>query len=122
MLVTNVGGVITKKVGVDGRVVRSAKASVPFLARLTGQGVESGAISPSIVRFKVPESEPPQFVTVSVTVDVPALVGVPEIVPVLGSIDKPWGRKFALKIGVSALLFIPGVKENWVPVVPDLFH
>ena len=40
MLPTGVVGVIT--VGVDGRVVRSAKARVPFLARLTGQGVESG--------------------------------------------------------------------------------
>ena len=40
MLPTEVVGVIA--VGVDGRVVTSAKATVPFLARLTGQGVESG--------------------------------------------------------------------------------
>ena len=39
MLPTGVVGVIA--VGVDGRAVRSAKARVPFLARLTGQGVES---------------------------------------------------------------------------------
>ena len=56
MLPTGVVGVIA--VGVDGRVVRSANATVPFLARLTGQGVESGAIRPSIVRFKVAESGP----------------------------------------------------------------
>ena len=56
MLPTGVVGVIT--VGVDGRVVRSAKATVPFLARLTGQGVESGDANPSIVRFKVPVPVP----------------------------------------------------------------
>ena len=48
MLPTGVVGVIA--VGVDGRVVRSAKARVPFLARLTGQGVESGVMNPVTVR------------------------------------------------------------------------
>ena len=56
MLPTDVVGVIT--VGVDGRVVRSAKATVPFLARFTGQGVESGDGNPLIVRFKVPVPVP----------------------------------------------------------------
>ncbi len=56
MLPTGVVGVIT--VGVDGRVVRSAKAMVPFLARFTGQGVESGDGNPVIVRCKVPVSVP----------------------------------------------------------------
>ena len=51
MVPTGVVGVIT--VGVDGRVVTSAKATVAFLARFTGQGVESGDINPSIVRFNV---------------------------------------------------------------------
>ena len=46
MLPTGVVGVIA--VGVDGRVVRSAKARVPFLARFTGQGVESGVTNPLI--------------------------------------------------------------------------
>jgi len=44
MLATDVVGVIT--IGVDGRAVRSAKAMVPFRARLTGQGVESGDTDP----------------------------------------------------------------------------
>ena len=56
MLPTGVVGVIA--VGVDGRVVRSAKARVPFLARLTGQGVESGDMNPLIVRFQVPVPVP----------------------------------------------------------------
>ena len=56
MLPTGVVGVIT--VGVDGRAVRSAKATVPFLARFTGQGVESGDTNPLIVRFKVPVPVP----------------------------------------------------------------
>ena len=51
MLPTGVVGVIA--VGVDGRAVRSAKAQVPFLARFTGQGVESGDENPLIVRFKI---------------------------------------------------------------------
>ena len=52
MLPTGVVGVIV--VGVDGSVVRSANATVPFLARFTGQGVESGDGNPVIVRCKVP--------------------------------------------------------------------
>ena len=51
MLAAGVVGVIT--VGVDGRVVTSANATVPFLARLTGHGVESGDGNPVIVRFNV---------------------------------------------------------------------
>jgi hypothetical protein len=51
MLLATVVGVIT--VGVDGRVVRSANATVPFLARFTGQGVEQGGTAPVIIRFKV---------------------------------------------------------------------
>ena len=51
MLPAGVVGIIA--VGVDGRVVRSAKARVPFLARLTGQGVESGVSNPLIIRYKV---------------------------------------------------------------------
>ena len=51
MVPTGVVGVIA--VGVDGSVVRSAKALVPFLPRFTGHGVESGDGNPSINRFKV---------------------------------------------------------------------
>jgi len=51
MLPTEVVGVIT--VGVEGRAVRSAKATIPFLARFTGQGVESGGAVPLITRFSV---------------------------------------------------------------------
>ena len=94
MLPTDVVGVIA--VGVDGRVVRSAKASVPFLATLTGQGVESGVINPVTVRVHVEVSMPqPGAVTLSRMLKVPGLVGMPEISPVLVFIDKPWGRKSA---------------------------
>lgn len=114
MLPTDVVGVIA--VGVDGRVVRSANATVPFLARLTGQGVESGAIRPSIVRFHVAVSLPHSFVALTVMVNAPGLFGVPEIVPVLGFvIDKPWGRKLALKV-IGIVPFVLGVMENGAPV------
>ena len=117
MLPTGVVGVIT--VGVDGRVVMSAKAIVPFLARFTGQGLESGDIRPSILRFKVAQLGPPHaFLTLSVIVNVPGLVGTPEIVPLLGSMDKPWGRKLALKV-FGVWPFVLGVMENGTPVPPD---
>jgi hypothetical protein len=97
MVATGVVGVIT--VGVDGRVVTSANATVAFLARFTGQGVESGDGNPSIVRFKVKGWPGPHWLdAVTVTVNDPGLVGMPEILPVVVSIDKPWGRKFALKL------------------------
>jgi hypothetical protein len=117
MVPAGVVGVIT--VGVDGRVVRSAKATIPFLALLTGQGLESGPIRPSIIRFNTPWPKPHWFVAVSVTVNVPGLVGMPEMVPVFGSIDKPWGRKFALKV-CGILPFVLGVTGvNGTPVLPD---
>ena len=87
MLPTGVVGVIT--VGVDGRVVTSANATVPFLARFTGQGLESGDGNPLIIRFKVAVPAPQPFDARSVTVNVPGLVGVPEISPVFVFIDKP---------------------------------
>jgi hypothetical protein len=43
----------------------------------------------------------------------PGLVGMPEISPVLGFIDRPWGRKFADKVPEWV---VPGVKENGTPV------
>jgi hypothetical protein len=86
-------------VGLDGSAVRSAKATVPFRARFTGQGVESGDGNPLIVRCKVPGWPLPQlFDALSVMVNVPGLIGMPEIIPVLGSIDKPWGSQFAPKL------------------------
>src|SRR4051812_24581120 len=101
--------------GLDERAVRSAKARVPFLATLTGHGVESGVTNPVTVRDHVEVSmAQPGAVTLSRMLKVPGLVGMPEIVPVLGSIDKPWGRKSAEK--VPPLWFVPGVKENWAPV------
>jgi len=85
--------------GVDGRAVRSAKARVPFLATLTGQGVGSGVMSPVTVSCHVEVSgEQPGAVTLSMMLKVPGLVGMPKTVPVLASIDKPWGRKFAEKV------------------------
>ena len=112
MLPTGVVGIIA--VGVDGRAVRSAKARVPFLARLTGQGVESGVINPLTVSVHVEVSmAQPGAVTKSAMSKIPGLVGMPEISPVLGFIDKPWGRKFADKVPEW---FVPGVKENGAPV------
>jgi hypothetical protein len=94
MLPAGVVGVIA--VGVDGRVVPSAKAKVPFLARLTGQGVESGDTNPMTVSDHVEVSMgQPGAVTLSVMLNVPGLLGMPKISPVLEFIDKPWGRKFA---------------------------
>jgi hypothetical protein len=84
--------------------------------------VESSAIRPSNVRFKVPVLGPPHaFDTLSVTVDVPEPIGVPEMVPVLVFRDKPRGRKFALKVS-GVVPCVLGVKENGVPVSPDLFQ
>ena len=101
--------------GVDGRAVRSAKARVPFLATLTGQGVGSGVMSPVTVSCHVELLvEQPGAVTLSRMLKVPGLVGMPEISPVLALIDKPWGRKFAEKL--PPLWFVPGVKENGAPV------
>ena len=81
MLLASVVGVIT--VGVDGRAVRSAKATVPFLARLTGQGVVSGDGNPLIVRCKVPVPVPQAFDAVSVIVNCPGLVGMPVMFPLV---------------------------------------
>jgi hypothetical protein len=117
MLPAGVVGVIT--VGVDGRLVTSAKATVPFLAKFTGQGLESGDIRPSIIRFKVAVPLPHPFVAVSVMVNVPGLVGMPEMVPVLGSIDKPWGRKFALKVCGFVPFVLTVIGDNGAPVPPD---
>ena len=116
MLPADVVGVIT--VGVDGRVVTSANATIPFLARFTGQGVESGDIDPLIVRVKVPVPVPLAFEAVSWMVNTPGLVGIPEMVPVLVLKDRPWGSALAPKL--VGLWFVLGVKENEVPVLPDL--
>ena len=98
----------------------SAKATIPFLARFTGQGLESGDARPSIIRIKVPVSLPHAFDTLSVMVNVPGLVGMPEMVPVLGSIDKPWGRKLAANVCgfVPFVLNVMG-GEIGAPVPPD---
>ena len=55
----------------------------------------------------------PGAVTLRMMSNVPGLVGMPEISPVLAFIDKPWGRKFADKVPEW---FVPGVKENGTPV------
>ena len=52
-------------------------------------------MTPVIVRFKVPVPVPHAFDAVSVMVNVPGLVGMPEMFPVLVFRDKPWGRVLA---------------------------
>src|SRR5215471_5192579 len=96
MLPTGVVGVIT--VGVDGRAVRSAKASVPFLARFTGQGVVSGAGNPWILKCKDAVPLPLQFVAVTVTSIGPMSVGMPVMFPLVVFMDNPWGRVVELKV------------------------
>ena len=105
--------------GGDERAVRSAKATVPFLARFTGQGVESGDGNPLNVRFKVNglPGSPHASNAVSMTVGVPGLVGTPEIIPVVVFRDKPWGSQFALKL-VARWFVLNGPQENGVPVFP----
>ena len=100
MLGTVVVGVIA--VGIDGRVVTSAKARVPFLARLTGQGVESGDTSPPIVRLNTPVPVPHAFVAVRLIVKKPGLLGTPEKFPVFVLKVTPWG------IGLAVLGVKPG--------------
>ena len=90
---------ICVEVGLGGIAVRSAKATVPFLARFTGQGVESATGYPVTVRCKVPvPSGRHPFEQVSVTVHCPGSVGVPVMLPLVVLIVKPAGRKLALKL------------------------
>jgi hypothetical protein len=112
MLPTGVVGVIA--VGIDGRVVRSAKAQVPFLARFTGQGVVPGDGNPSIVKYTVPVPLPHSLLAVSVTVKFPGSAGAPVMFPLVVFIDNPFGRKFALKL--SGLWFVLNVREHGTPV------
>ena len=118
MLPTGVVGVIA--VGVDGRLVRSVKARVPFLARLTGQGVESGVRNPVTVRVHVEVSMgQPGAVTPSRMLKIPGLVGMPEIFPVLVFIDKPCGRKLAPKL--VGLWFVLNRSEHGTSVDKTAF-
>jgi len=114
MLPTVVVGVIT--VGVDGSVVRSAKARVPFRARFIGQGVEPGAGNPWTLKCKIPVSLPHAFVAVIVTSIGPISVGMPVMFPLLGSMDNPCGRELAVKTcGLSP--FVLKVMEVGTSVV-----
>src|SRR5438552_12271805 len=100
MLLAGVFGVIT--VGVDGRAVRSAKASVPFRARFIGQGVVSGDGNPWTLKCNVAVSLPHAFVAVTVTSSGPMSVGMPVMFPLVGFMDNPCGRALAVKvIGLS---------------------
>ena len=118
MLPTGVVGVIA--VGVDGRAVRSAKASVPFLARFIGQGVVSGAGNPWTLKCKDPVPLPHAFVAVSVTSIGPMSVGMPVMFPLVVFMDNPWGRELALKVcGMSPLVL--KVMEHGTSVVKVAF-
>ena len=52
------------------------------------------------------------------TVNVPGLVGMPEMVPVLAFRDKPWGSQLTLKV-FGFVPFVLGVMENGTPVLRD---
>ena len=117
MLPTVVVGVIT--VGVDGSVVRSAKARVPFRARFIGQGVVPGAGNPWTLKCKSPVSLPHAFVAVTVTSIGPMLVGMPVMFPLVGSMDKPCGRKLAPKL--VGLWFVLSRIEHGTPVDKVMF-
>ena len=96
MMPTDVVGVIA--VGVDGRAVRSAKATVPFLARFTGQGVESGDGNP--VDRQVQGSGASATLVCCGERDRKrsGLVGMPVMFPLVVLMDKPWGRELAPKL------------------------
>jgi hypothetical protein len=105
-------------VGVDGSVVRSAKATIPFLARLTGHGVgPAGADAPVNVSLIVPVPLPKALLAVSWTLYVPTLVGVPKIVPFVLFRLKPAGSALP-KLTLVGFLFTLGKKEKEVPTVP----
>ena len=105
--------------GVAGSVVTSAKATVPFLARFTGHGVESGDGNPWIIRFTIAVPLPHEFVAVSVTLNVPGLLGVPVMFPLVVLMDKPRGRKFTPKL--SGLWFVLNRSEHGTPVAKVAF-
>ena len=91
----------------------AAAAETPIIVTTSAGDVNSRlqipARSKAVARIEV-GSKP-----VSVQVNVPGLVGIPKTVPVFGSIDKPWGRKFALKVcGVSP--FVLNRREHGAPV------
>ncbi len=77
--------------------------------------VVRGLTDVPIVNVSVALSVPPLFVALKVTVDVPELVGVPEINP-LASIDKPAGKPVAPKL-VGELVAVIRFK-NALPTVP----
>ena len=117
MLLNRVVGVIT--VGVAGRAVRSAKALVPFLARFIAHGVESGDGNPWIPMFKVAVPLPHAFVAVRMMLNVPGSVGMPVMFPLVVSMDKPWGKKFTLKL--VGLWFVLNRIEHGTPVAKTTF-
>ena len=78
--------------------MRSANATVPFLARFTGHGVVSAIGNPVIVRFKVPVPLPHSFEQISVITHCAGLVGVPVMFPLVVFIIKPLGRSLELKL------------------------
>ena len=99
--------------------MRSANATVPFLARFTGHGVESGDGNPWIDRFNVPVSLPHAFEQVSTMVNVPGSVGMPVMFPLVVFMDKPCGRKLALKL--VGLWFVLNRREHGTSVDKTAF-
>ena len=69
-----------------------------------------------IVKVSVALPVPPELVALMVTLYVPAVVGVPEITPVLVFTDRPAGSPVALKL--VGLLVAVIVEENATPTCP----
>ena len=82
--------------GFEGSALRSAKATVPFLARFTGHGVDAASAAPVIDKAKVWVSKPEALLAVIWILNFPDLVGIPEITPVVVFTTKPAGSGVAL--------------------------
>ena len=74
-------------------------------------------VAARIVRVNVPVPVPPALVALMLTLEVPAVVGVPEMMPVSVSRLRPSGRSVAAKLVGESLAVM--VKLKAVPTTPD---
>src|SRR5579862_8805842 len=78
--------------------------------------IGAGGVALLMVKVSVAAPVPPELAALKLTLDVPAVVGVPEIMPVEVSTDNPPGSPVALKL-VGPLLAVI-VKLKALPTVP----